>query len=48
MRDDGFEILLDHVREGGRRDGLWRTVARLLRFGEPLRAARLAAALARN
>ena len=48
MRDKGFDILLDHVRGGGRRDGLWRTVARLLRFGEPLRALRLAAALARN
>lgn len=48
MRDKGFEILLDHVREGGRREGLWRTVARLVRFGEPLRALRLAAALARN
>jgi glycosyltransferase involved in cell wall biosynthesis len=48
MRDGGFDILLDHVRNGGRRDGLWRTVARLVRFGEPARALRLAAALARN
>lgn len=48
MRDRGFDILLDHVRSGGRRDGLWRTVARLLRFGEPVRALRLAAALVRN
>ncbi|MFK4874781.1 glycosyltransferase [Novosphingobium sp. ZW T3_23] len=48
MRDGGFDILLDHVRNGGRREGLWRTVARLVRFGEPARALRLAAALARN
>ncbi|WP_313436328.1 glycosyltransferase [Novosphingobium sp.] len=48
MRDGGFDILLDHVRNGGRRDGLWRTVARLVRFGEPARALRLAAALVRN
>lgn len=46
LRDEGFELICRHVREGGRRDGMWRTVARLLRFGEPLRAARLAATLA--
>lgn len=48
MRDEGFDMLIDHVREGGRRDGLWRTVVRLVRFGEPRRALRLAAALVRN
>ena len=46
MRDSGFDLLLRHVADGGNRDGLWRTVARLVRFGEPMRAVRLAAALA--
>lgn len=45
MRDEGFELLLNHLRDGGRRQGMWRTVLRLLRFGEPMRALRLAAAL---
>lgn len=46
MRDHGFDLLLRHISEGGTRDGMWRTVARLVRFGEPARAARLAATLA--
>ncbi|MFC3096852.1 glycosyltransferase [Alteraurantiacibacter palmitatis] len=46
LRDDGFEIMLDHVRGGGNQAGLWRTVARLAKLGEPGRALRLAAALA--
>ncbi|WP_271078656.1 glycosyltransferase [Aurantiacibacter sp. MUD61] len=46
MRDGGFDIILHHVSEGGDREGLWRTVARLLRFGEPARALRLTMALA--
>jgi glycosyltransferase involved in cell wall biosynthesis len=46
MRGEGFDLLIAHIREGGRGADLWRTVPRLLRFGEPLRAARLAAALA--
>lgn len=46
LRDEGFDLICRYLREGGRRDGMWRTVARLLRFGEPLRAARLAATLA--
>lgn len=45
MRGEGFDLLIEHLREGGRRDGMWRTVVRLLRFGEPVRAARLAATL---
>jgi hypothetical protein len=45
MRNEGFDLLLEHLREGGRRDGMWRTVLRLLRFGEPARALRLAATL---
>lgn len=47
LRDEGFDIVLRHVSEGGDRTGLWRTVARLVRYGEPLRAMRLTAALAR-
>lgn len=46
LRDEGFDILRRYIREGGSRDGLWRTVGRLVRFGEPLRAVRLAATLA--
>lgn len=45
MRDEGFDLLMKHLRTGGRRDGMWRTVARLVRFGEPVRALRLAATL---
>lgn len=45
----GFKLLLDHVRSGGVKDGLWRTVLRLaIRMGLPLRAAKLAAALLRH
>lgn len=45
MGGEGFDLLLRHLREGGKREGMWRTVIRLLRFGEPARAVRLAAAL---
>lgn len=45
LADHGFDLVVDYVREGGDRDGMWRTVARLVRFGEPGRAARLAATL---
>lgn len=45
LTDNGFDLVVDHLREGGRPEGIWRTVARLLRFGEPVRAARLAATL---
>lgn len=45
LQDHGFELLVDYLREGGPREGMWRTVARLVRFGNPLRAARLAATL---
>lgn len=41
MRDHGFDLLLQHLREGGDRTGIWRAVPRLLRFGEPGRAMRL-------
>jgi len=42
----GFPLLLDHVREGGDRAGLWRTAARLMKLRSPGKAFRLAAALA--
>jgi len=45
LRGHGFDLLVDYLREGGPREGMWRTVARLVRFGEPARAARLAATL---
>jgi hypothetical protein len=46
LRDKGFELIVRYLRDGGARDGMWRTVARLVRFGEPTRAARLAVMLA--
>ncbi len=46
MTGAGYDLLLQHVGEGGTGPDLWRTAARLLRFGEPARALRLAAALA--
>lgn len=45
LRADGFDLLVSHLRDGGRRDGMWRTVMRLVRFGEPVRALRLGATL---
>jgi hypothetical protein len=47
MAGEGFAIIADHIRGGGAQDGLWRTVARLLRVGEPRRALQLSALLAR-
>jgi hypothetical protein len=41
----GFDVLIDHLRSGGAAEGMWRTVARLVAFGEPGRASRLAGAL---
>ena len=45
LSGDGFRLVIDHLRGGGHREGMWRTVARLMRFGEPLRAMALAATL---
>lgn len=45
LTDNGFDLVVQYLREGGLRKGMWRTVARLLTFGEPMRAARLAATL---
>lgn len=41
----GLDIIARHLRAGGERSGLWRTVARLLRFGEPRHALHLASLL---
>ena len=46
LGDHGFDLLVDHLHEGGAHDGMWRTVARLVRFGNPVRAVRLATTLA--
>lgn len=45
LKGDGYDLVLSHARDGAR-EGMWKTAARLVRFGEPLRAMRLAAALA--
>jgi hypothetical protein len=45
LRGDGYKLLVDYVREGGARLGLWRTAARLVKLREPRRALGLAAAL---
>lgn len=45
LGDEGFDIVRRYIREGGPRDGLWRTVGRLVKFGYPARAALLAATL---
>jgi len=48
LRGEGFDLLCRHLREGGDHTGMWRTVARLVRSKEPVRALRLAATLARS
>lgn len=45
MSGEGFDILMQHIKEGGSHNGMWRTVLRLFRFGYPARAMKLAAAL---
>jgi Glycosyl transferase family 2 len=45
LKGEGFDLLLDHIRDGERVTGLRRTILRLVRMGEPARAARLARAL---
>ncbi len=47
MQSEGFDLVCDYLREGGRTPGLWRTAARLARFAMPLKAAHLAALLLR-
>lgn len=46
LGDHGFDLLVHYLRDGGPHDGMWRTVVRLVKFGAPVRAARLAATLA--
>jgi GT2 family glycosyltransferase len=46
MSGAGFGLLLEQVRTGDRPDKMWRTVARLVLFGLPFRALRLAWTLA--
>jgi glycosyltransferase involved in cell wall biosynthesis len=46
LKGPGYNLVMDFVREGGKAEGLWRTVARLMRIGEPARAASLGWALA--
>ena len=41
LRDEGFGILLQHVKDGGTQTGLWRTVARLMKLGLPAQALQL-------
>ncbi len=45
LRGDGYDLVLSHARDGAR-EGMWKTAARLVRFGKPGRALKLAAALA--
>lgn len=47
LSPDVFRMVLDQVGEGGRVEQAWRLVARLVKFGQPGRALRLAAALLR-
>lgn len=45
LRGEGFDILIDHIAKGGRPLGRWRLVARLCKFGQLGKAAKLAATL---
>ncbi len=45
LTSSGFDLIMNHVRQGHRITGIRRTVARLVRMGEPMRAAKLALAL---
>ena len=47
LRGEGLELILEHVRAGGRMCGLWRTAGRLIKLREPRRAVVLALALIR-
>ncbi|MEN3976095.1 glycosyltransferase [Emcibacter sp. SYSU 3D8] len=48
LSPDVFGMVLDQIREGGTVDQAWRLVARLVKFGQPARALRLAGALLRR
>jgi glycosyltransferase involved in cell wall biosynthesis len=45
LKGDGFTMIVDFVKKGGTAPGLWRTAARLMRIGEPMRALGLCRAL---
>ena len=45
LTSSGFDMIMDHLRTGHRIDGIGRTVLRLIRMGEPARAAKLALAI---
>jgi Glycosyl transferase family 2 len=45
LRNGGFDVIVDYVRDGGDQSGLWRTVGRLVALAQPLRALRLAGTL---
>lgn len=46
LRGDGFDVVLEHVREAGPGPALWRTAIRLAKFGDYRRALKLARVLA--
>jgi glycosyltransferase involved in cell wall biosynthesis len=46
LTGDGYDLILNQVKSGQQIDGLWRTVMRLAKLGQPARAAKLAAVLA--
>lgn len=48
LAGSGYDMLVDYIRAGGSRDGMWRTVARMVTWGLPLRALKLATVLARS
>ena len=48
LRGEGLDLIIEHLRHRGSKDGLWMTVLRLVRIGEIKRAARLTAALIRS
>lgn len=45
LSGDGFNMIIDHLRSGGKFPGAWRTVLRLVKFGEHERAIQLAKVL---
>ena len=45
VHDGGFELVIRHLRDGGGAPGAWRYVARLMSFGEPMRAFQILATL---
>jgi GT2 family glycosyltransferase len=48
LKSQGFDLLKQYLAAGNYTPGMWRTVPRLVLFGDPLRAARLAVMLSRR